>query len=80
MAPTVLPTPRGPATGGLNSVTKTTIAHPALTTTRKAIDEEVRRTVLRESLYRYRRELMDTDERELLWDRIVRLRRQLKLA
>jgi hypothetical protein len=47
---------------------------------REAISEEVRRTVLRESLHRYRRELMDADERELLWDRIVRLRRQLKLA
>ncbi len=58
----------------------TTIAHPA----RKAVDEEARRevwrTVLRESEARYRRELMDYEERELLWDRIVRLRRRLGLA
>jgi len=48
--------------------------------TREAVDNEVRRTVLRESLTRYRNELMDIDERELLWARIVRLRKQLKLA
>jgi len=48
--------------------------------TREAIDDEVLRTILRESLYRYRRELMDYDERDFLWDRIVRLRKQLKLA
>ena len=47
---------------------------------REAIDEEVRRTILRESLYRYRMELMSIDERELLWDRIVRLRKALGLA
>jgi hypothetical protein len=45
-----------------------------------ALGDEVKRTVLRESLTRFRNELMDEDERELLWDRILRLRRQLKLA
>ena len=45
-----------------------------------ALPNEVKRTILRESLTRYRNELMDTNERELLWNRIVRLRRQLKLA
>jgi len=45
-----------------------------------AVLDEVKRTILRESLNRYRKELMDTNERELLWNRIVRLRRQLKLA
>jgi len=47
---------------------------------KNATRDEVRRTILRASLTRYRNELMNTDERELLWDRIVRLRRSLKLA
>ncbi len=34
--------------------------------TREDIDEEVRRTILRESLARYRHEMMSMDERELL--------------
>jgi len=50
--------------------------HPS----RKAIDAEVLRAILRESLRRYRNELMDTEEREILWDRIVRLRQRLGLA
>ena len=45
-----------------------------------ALTDEVRRTILRESLNRYRNELMDEEEQMLLWDRILRLRRQLKLA
>jgi hypothetical protein len=45
-----------------------------------AVSDEVKRTVLRESLTRYRHELMDEEERMLLWDRILRLRRSLKLA
>ena len=53
------------------------LAQPA----RKAVDEEARRevlrTILRESLQRYRNELLDPDERELLWDRVVKLRRRL---
>jgi len=44
---------------------------------REAIDDEVRRTILRESLRRYRNELLDHDERENLWDRIAKLRKQL---
>ena len=47
---------------------------------REAIDNEVKRTILRESLVRYRHELLSIDERELLWDRIVRLRKQLRIA
>ena len=47
---------------------------------REAIDDAVRRTILRESLTRYRHEMLSIEERELLWDRIVRLRKQLKLA
>jgi hypothetical protein len=46
----------------------------------KAVPNEVRRIILRESEARYRHELMDADERELLWNRIVRLRRALGLA
>jgi len=56
-------------------VTKVSVSVPA----REAIDDEVKRTILRESLARYRSELMDPDERELLWDRIVGLRKQLGL-
>jgi hypothetical protein len=47
---------------------------------REAVDDEVRRTILRESLERYRHELMSDVEREVLWDRIVRLRKALGLA
>jgi len=36
------------------------------------------RTILREAVTRYRNEYMDTEEREVLWNRIVRLRRQLE--
>jgi hypothetical protein len=44
-----------------------------------AVRDETRRTIPRESLNRYRNELMDIDEREVLWNRILRLRRQLKI-
>ena len=46
---------------------------------RFALTDEVKRTILRESLTRYRNELLDDEERQLLRDRILRLRRQLKL-
>jgi hypothetical protein len=46
----------------------------------EAIDDEVKRTILREALRRYRCELMDMDEREEVWSRIVLLRRRLGLA
>ena len=63
----------------------TTIARSGRETTTEepaqlAVDDEASSTVLREALRRYRCELMDLDERELLWDRIVRLRYQLRLA
>ena len=45
-----------------------------------AVPNEVKRSVLREAEERYRHELVDTEERELLWNRILKLRRQLKLA
>jgi hypothetical protein len=43
-----------------------------------AVPNEVRRTVLREAEDRYRNELMSDEERQLLLDRIRRIRRQLK--
>lgn len=47
------------------------------TVLRDALPNEVKRTVLREALQRYRNELLDDDERMLLEDRIRRLRRKL---
>ena len=47
---------------------------------RRAVYDEAKRTVIRESLARYRNELMDDEERMLLLDRIKRLRRELKLV
>ena len=45
-----------------------------------SLSDEARRTVLREAEERYRRELADDEERQLLLDRIRRLRRQLGLV
>ncbi len=45
-----------------------------------ALTDEVKRTILRETETRYRHELVDTAERELLWNRILKLRRQLRLG
>jgi hypothetical protein len=42
-----------------------------------AVPNEVKRTVLREAENRYRNELLDDEERMLLLDRIMRLRREL---
>ena len=44
---------------------------------RNSLPVEVQRTVLREAVERYRNELLDDEERQLLQDRIRRLRRQL---
>ena len=41
---------------------------------RGALRDEVRRTILREAETRYRHELMDDEERQLLLDRINRLK------
>jgi hypothetical protein len=46
---------------------------------KNALTDEVRRTILREAQDRYRNELMDDEECQLLHDRILRLRRQIKL-
>jgi len=47
---------------------------------RRALSDEAKRTILRESLNRYRNELLGDEERQLLQDRIGRLRRTLKLV
>lgn len=58
----------------------TTIQAPVQEAIDREAKREVQRTVLREALNRYRQEMMSMDERELLWNRIVRLRKQLELA
>ena len=47
---------------------------------RRALSNETRHTILRESFTRYRNELMDDEERQLLLDRIRRLRRALGIV
>jgi len=47
---------------------------------RQALKDERRRCALREAERRYRHELMDMDEREEVWSRILRLRRLLRIA
>ena len=42
--------------------------------------DERRRMILREAEVRFNHELMDHEERQLLWDRIRRLRRALVIA
>jgi hypothetical protein len=41
---------------------------------RQGLRDEVKRTILREAEHRYRNELMDDEERQLLLDRIKRLK------
>jgi hypothetical protein len=43
----------------------------------RGLRDETRRTILREAEARYLNELMDDEERQLLLDRIKRLRRAL---
>jgi hypothetical protein len=45
---------------------------------RGAVRDEVRRTVLREAVERFNHELLADEERQLLLDRIRRLRKQVK--
>jgi hypothetical protein len=47
---------------------------------KNALTDEVKRTILRESLDRYRNELLGDEERQHLQDRIGRLRRDLGLT
>ena len=45
---------------------------------RRARRDEVKRTILREAEARYRHELLDDEERLLLLERVLRLRRDLR--
>jgi hypothetical protein len=56
------------------------LPEPAATAIEDEVKRETLRTVLRESLHRYRCELMDVDAREVLWTRIVNMRARLGLA
>ena len=44
---------------------------------RGAVRDEVKRTILREATQRFNHELLDDEERQLLLDRIRRLRKAL---
>jgi hypothetical protein len=46
---------------------------------RQETKREISRTILREATRRYRHELMDDEKRMLLWDRVLKLRRELEL-
>ncbi len=46
---------------------------------RKGLSDEVKRTILREGLDRYRHELLDDEERQILHDRVLKLSRELGL-
>jgi hypothetical protein len=46
---------------------------------RGAVRDETKRTVLREAQERYLRELLGDEERQILRDRVLRLRRELRL-
>ena len=46
---------------------------------RGAVRDEVKRTILREAQERYLHELLDDHERQVLRDRVLRLRRELRL-
>ena len=65
-------TPRDPDHEGMCFMAKERILQ-------NAVSDEARRTVLREAEERYRHELMDEEEHQLLLDRIKRLRGQLGL-
>ncbi len=40
---------------------------------------ETRRTILREAEHRYRNELLDDEERQVLRDRVLKIRRDLRV-
>jgi hypothetical protein len=46
---------------------------------RQGLRDEVKRTILREAEDRYVHELMGDEERQLLRDRVLKLRRELRL-
>ena len=73
VAPAVNATPRGPTTRkGVLMATRRILQN--------AVSNETRRVILREAEDRYRNELLPDEERQLLRDRVLRLKRQLRLA
>jgi hypothetical protein len=68
VAPAERRTPRGPDHEGMTFMAE----HRIL---RQETKREIKRTILREAEHRYRNELLDDEERQLLLDRIKRLRR-----
>ncbi len=46
---------------------------------REAVRDEARRTILREAVERFNHELMPDEERQVLRDRVLKLRRDLGL-
>jgi len=68
IAPAVLGTPRG-------------LAQEEVLLSKTTLDRaRIMRKVLKEAEDRYRNELVDQEERALLWDRILKVRRRLGLA
>ena len=53
------------------------ISVPETAKGRAALREEVTRTILREAVERFNNELLDNEERQMLLDRIRRLRQRL---
>ena len=68
-APAVLEHPRGSDHEGMHFMAKSIMDH-----------DRVLRQVLREAVDRFNHELLDDEERQMLLDRIKRLRRQLGLV
>ena len=56
---------------------KSSLAQPAHKRVAEETRREIWRTVLRESEARYRHELLDDEERLVLHDRIIRLKKKL---
>jgi hypothetical protein len=46
---------------------------------RRVVRDEVKRTVLREAVERYCHELLEDEERQILRDRVLKIRRDLGL-
>jgi hypothetical protein len=69
MAPAVRQHPEARTTKGCNFMANTSV-----------LEAERLRTILREATERYNHELLDDEERQLLLDRIKRLRRKLRLV
>jgi hypothetical protein len=64
--------PEARTTGGIGSVIKETLPD-------RHLNDEAKRTILREAVERFENELMDGEERLVLLDRIKRIRRRLGL-